>query len=763
MSENSVNPSKNSDPNQVIKVWFFRSIKALSFFAIVLGFYLIYLDAWVQERMSGPKWDAPVKVYSRPLTLYPRKFLPKYEVIAELQLMGYEKHQKITKPGQFAVNGSSLEIYRKAFTFIKGEEKAGRFKVDFDAYHVQNVERYFDGQWQVTDMLTLDPMLISRQVNAANEDREIINLADVPEWMIDTLLVVEDRNFYHHHGVSPLAIARALWVNLNAGRKVQGGSTLTQQLAKNLLLNDNRKSYIRKAKEALVALILDYRFSKDSILEAYFNEIYLGQDGSRAIHGFALASKFYFNKSLPQLELEEFALLTAMVKGPSYYSPTRQTERARERRDLVLQLMVSENVIDRDEYQQAVDLPLIVDMQETKGRSQFASYMQLVERELKQLQLGADAERGLLVFTGLDPLLQNNYQKLFPKSIKGLEHKYKLKDVNGAAVSVDLDNGAVTALVGDRNTKMAGFNRALDANRNIGSLIKPAIYLTALNQSDYYWGSKVANTPVAMKNNRGNTWNPENFDKSESESVLLFDALTKSLNLPTVHLGMELGLNRVINTMRQLGAEHKIDKYPSLLLGATAMSPLDVAKMYQPIASFGQKSQISALTHITDPNGLLLWQKSRETEEVAPYWASYELVFGLNQVTRVGTAKRLGMYYPKMQYGGKTGTTDDLRDSWFAGFDQNRLSIVWIGKDDNSPVELTGSQGALTTFIDLQPARKAQSIYHPQPAETENRYIDRVTGEVLEDDCGEFLAVPIQSAKIKQVKDCPSLLDWFKG
>ena len=759
-------PPPISAPNLWLKKWFYRLLKVSAFSSLFLVFYLVYLDAWVQTRMAGPKWDSSVKVYARPLQLYPNLFLPPTELVHEFKLLGYKRVNQVTQPGEFSVYKQSMSIYRREYMYLGGSQSPKRLRVGFNNDRVVATEHQQQGQWQAADIISLEPMLISRQ-NKGNEDRDIIDLSRVPEWMVDTLLVVEDRNFYHHYGVSPVAIVRALVTNIMAGRKVQGGSTITQQLAKNLLLNDSRKTYLRKFNEALIALLLDYNFSKDDILQAYFNEIYLGQDGSRAIHGFALASDFYFQKPLHLLQQHEFALLVSLVKGPSYYDPERYSERAKSRRDLVLQLMVSENLLTTDEYAYFINKPLKINKNKTKGRSLFPSYMQLVERELKQLDIDDEPnpdpniDQSLLVFTGLDPLLQRNHQKAFANSISKLEKQFKLKQVNGAVISVDLDNGAITALVGDKQPLRYGFNRALDSKRNIGSLIKPAIYLTALEYGQYHLGSKLTDKPIVMKSDKGKEWRPLNFNKTSSGEVMMFDALTQSLNLPTVHLGLELGINNVIARLRQLGVESAIPNYPSMLLGAVPMSPIEVSRYFQPIASYGQKFTVSAIQSVTDSQGYGLWQKQPESKEVINYANSYVLNHALQQVTRVGTAKRLSMYYPKVQYAGKTGTTDDLRDSWFVGFDQNRLTTVWIGKDDNSSVNLTGSQGALKVFMDLQVSRKAESIETPKPNEVEIRAIDKATGEVLSAECGDHQLIPIVTSSIGKVIDCPSLFDWF--
>lgn len=751
-----------SDPNQVLKLWFYRILKVSTFAAVLLCFYVIYLDAWVQAKMTGPKWQPPVKVFARPLQLYDNLFLPKVELAQELRLLNYRKVKQVKEPGQYQVNSNSLIFYRRDFMYQDGLVTAKKLKVEFADNRVSSVFTMLQKQWQREVSDWLEPLLISRSSGENNEDRDIIDLVTVPEWMIDTLITVEDKNFYHHYGVSPFAIARAFLANLRAGRSVQGGSTLTQQLAKNLLLNDSRKTYIRKFKEALIALILDYRFGKDEILEAYFNEIYLGQNGNKGVHGFALASQFYFSKPLSELEKQEFALLVAIVKGPSYYNPFRYQDRAKQRRDLVLQLMVSENVIDTKDYERLINKPMLLNRSKSRGRTLYPAYMQQVESELAKLKLAdAETEQGILIFTGLDPLLQNNYERLFDKSISKLEKRHKLKGVNGAIVSVELDTASISALVGDRKPRSFGFNRALDSNRNIGSLVKPVVYLTALEQKEYNLASSISNKPITMRSNKGKLWHPQNYDKSTSDSVWLYDGLVNSMNLPTVHLGMGVGLRTVSNKLRQLGVSQTIPNYPSILLGAISMSPLDVAKMYQPIASFGQKLEVSAITSVLDSDGISLWQRPEASVEVSPYSSVYVLNHGLNKVTREGTAKRLGMFYPKVHYAGKTGTTDDLRDSWFTGFDQNKLTTVWVGKDDNSSVNLTGNQGALTVFIDLQEARKAETLSAPKPGNVEMRPFDLGSGQILEDDCGEYKMLPIQLQKVTELKDCPGFFGLF--
>lgn len=751
-----------NDSTNIFQTWLLRLTKLLVFVVILTGFYAIYLDAWVEQRMSGNKWETPVKVYARTLSLYQGVFVSQNSLVQELTMLNYQRVETPTEPGQFSVAEGRVNLYRRAYLSSKGSIPPSHIAIEFKQGFVTQVFRRIDGEWQPENMVTVEPLLISRQSSSDNEVRDIINLATVPEWMIDTLLMVEDKNFYHHHGVSVFAIARAFWANLMAGRKVQGGSTLTQQLAKNLLLNDSRKTYFRKFKEAIVALILDYRYSKDDILEAYFNEIYMGQNGKNGVHGFALASKFYFNKPLAELEQHEFALLVALVKGPSYYNPRRFPERAKERRDLVLQIMVSDRILDRDEYSFQVNQPLLIRKDKPRSGAMFPAYSQQVQRELDELNIDTNSEVSLLVFTGMDPVLQQQQQRLFSRSLSRIKTKYQLEnDINGAVVSVSLNDGRLLSIIGDKQPHSYGFNRALDAKRNIGSLVKPAVYLTALQQ-DYHLASLLPNTDVNMRNQKGQTWQPQNYDKSTSESVWLKDALVNSLNLPTIHLGMEIGLRQVANTIERLGVSETVPSYPSILLGAVAMTPIEVASWYQGIASFGQKYQVTAIQSVATSEGVTLWQKEKQATQITDYETAYVLNNALHLVTKEGTAKRLGMYYPKVGYAGKTGTTDDLRDSWFTGFDQNKLTTIWIGMDDNSPVNLTGSQGALTAFIDLQAAKPSQTIAVPKPNSVEMRAFDKATGEVFVKECGDHILLPIKQQHIKKQKACPSIFDIFK-
>jgi len=358
--------------------------------------------------------------------------------------------------------------------------------------------------------------LLDRIVPSNKEDRILVSLEQVPEKLLDTLLLVEDRNFYFHAGIAPLGILRALAANISAGRTVQGGSTLTQQLVKNMFLTRSR-TITRKINEAFMALIIEQRYSKDQLLEAYINEVYLGQNGAKGVYGFGLASEFYFGKSLAQLSNAQMALLIAQIKGPSYYDPWRHSTRARNRRDLVLRLMFEQHFINRTEFEQALESNLAIRAQRRMTQKAYPAYMQLVKQELKQHLKNLVAEfkvpSGLRVFTGFDVRSQHLLEQTVQQQLPLLEKKHQVSRLEAAMLVTNIANGEIQALVGGREVNYAGFNRALKAQRPIGSLVKPAVYLAALERyQDYNLATPLQDKPIKINNDSNHLWQPKNYD-----------------------------------------------------------------------------------------------------------------------------------------------------------------------------------------------------------------------------------------------------------
>ena len=723
--------------------------------SVLLGAYLIYLDAKVGKQFEGQKWRLPVQVYARPFALEPDARISKQHLVNTLTLLGYRRTNIARYPGEFEVGSRAVRLIRRPFTFVDGPEPAQDVRVGFGRYGIDYLETGKTGEGLA--FLRLDPLQIGRLTLNYSEDRELLPLQEIPESLIDTLLLVEDRDYYHHHGVSPMAILRALVTNIKAGRTVQGGSTLTQQLVKNMFLTSERTLW-RKLNEALISLVLDYRYSKDQLLEAYLNEIYLGQQGPRGIHGFGLASRFYFAKPVNELAPHEYATLVGLIKGPSFYNPRRHPERALKRRDLILRLMLENNLLDSVAYEREVAQPLGLRTQGRESKERYPAYLDLVRRELRDLLSDKAYEQGIRVFTGLDPVLQEDMESAVTKVMPGLDKRSGGKPLENAMVAVDIDTARVTAMVGARKMKYRGFNRALDAKRQVGSVIKPAVYLAALEQYDRFTlASRLKDEPLSMKTGAAKRWSPKNYDKKYRGEVALIDALTNSYNIPTVNLGLKVGVGAVVDMAEALGAPRdRLPELPAVMLGAADMSPFEVSQFYHTLANDGQYRPLHAVTHITDAQGQLLYVFNAEEKIRVSPQAAYLVNYALHQVTREGTSKALAKIFPKVNFAGKTGTTNDKRDSWFVGYDSQMLVASWVGRDDNSPTRLTGASGALKLFIELERNLEPKSRNNLPPSGVAQTAFSQDTGLPLRGDCAQTRDLPAIARGLPQAQVCES-------
>lgn len=534
--------------------------------------------------------------------------------------------------------------------------------------------------------------------SANNEQRLVLPISDFPESLVKILLETEDRNFYEHDGVSLYSIGRAVVANLSAGRSVQGGSTLTQQLVKNLFLT-NERTLKRKANEAYMAVLLDYNYSKERILELYLNEVFLGQNGNDEIRGFPLASLYYFGRPINELSFDQQALLVGMVQGASTYNPWTKPQNAIKRRNIVLKILETRGVIDQEMYQVLSARPLGVKNKEGLVASQPA-FMQMVRSELNE-KLGDKVKElsGAKIFTTLDPVAQTAAENAVENGVADLRKSRKLDDIEGAMVVVDRINGEVRAMVGGSQPQYSGFNRALNARRSIGSLAKPPVYLAALSEPDRFrLNTWLKDEPLTVKVGNQN-WSPRNYSRNFNGRMMLVDALAKSQNIPTVNLGLEVGLDQVFNTFVRLGAPAAaMEKVPAMLLGAVNLTPAEVAQVYQTIGGDGNRAKLSALRSVIDGDGNEIYQSYPSAERAVPSQAAYLTLYGMQQVVKQGTGRVLLTKYAKYNLAGKTGTTNDLRDSWYAGIDGKEVAIVWVGRDNNGPTQLTGATGALKVY-----------------------------------------------------------------
>ena len=692
-----------------------------------------WLDYRIRSEFEGKRWALPATVYGRPLELYAGQRLSPDQLRAELERLDYRLDQALDAPGSFHVRRGRFRLHKRAFRFPDGPGPARRLEIVFDGGRIGQVRDLDSGA--TVDLVRLEPPRIGGIYPAHREDRILIRLEQAPRELREGIIAVEDRRFRSHFGINPRAIARALWANLRAGATVQGGSTLTQQLVKNFFLS-NRRSLWRKANEALMAILLEWHYGKDDILEAYLNEIYLGQDGDRAIHGFGLASRFYFDREVGELTLPQIATLIALVRGPSWYDPRRHPDRLLERRNLVLRILAEQGVVAPARARAAARTGLGIRRGRLAG-GRWPAYLDLVRRQLRRDYRQTDlTSEGLRIFTAFDPLVQAAAERALTTRLRALDRARGLGGkLQGAAVVTDTRTGEVLAVVGDRDPRFPGFNRALDAVRPIGSLIKPAIYLTALRRADYSLSTALDDGPIRIQGPDGRVWSPRNYDGRSHGTVPLFRALIHSYNQATVRLGMTLGFEAIADTLERLGATREVPAYPSMLLGAVGFTPYEMAAMYQTLAAGGFRTPLRAIRSVTTADGEPLGRYPLDVEQTLEAAPVAALVSALREVTRSGTARWLRERLPGLDVAGKTGTTDDLRDSWFAGFSGDRLAVVWLGRDDNGSIRLSGSRGALRVWGDLFAALPTTGLLPPATDAVEYHWVDGETGQLADAGC----------------------------
>ena len=729
---------KNKPPKQKSKSHWFRNLFLL---AVVIGgviftSYLGILDFKVRQQFEGKRWAIPARVYANPIDLYTGYAQPIEKLEALLKMLHYRNNSTLSVEGSYFKQGNQLRIKTRAFTFWDQAQASMTMQVKFNGAAIEKITDLKTNQ--DIDIVRMDPVQIGSLYPSIKEDRVLIKLDEAPPALLNGIFASEDHDFYHHFGISLRGIARAIWTNVIAGGMVQGGSTITQQLVKNFYLTKER-SLSRKAKEALMAFILEFHYSKDEILEAYLNEIYLGQNGPNAVHGFGLASEFYFGNTLKDLPLEQVASLVALVRGPSEYDPRRFPDRAIQRRNLVLQEMATEGYITEAESKAAIAKPLNIIPRNLQSSNRYPGFLDLVKRQLQQDYREEDlTSEGLTVFTTLDTQVQDVVETSVANRLSQLSKLPHADELEAAVIVTRRDSGEVVALTSGRESIAGGFNRALDAVRPIGSLVKPAVYLTAIENSDKYTiTTPIRDSTIVVKGDNGVDWIPKNYDHREHGTIPLHKALAKSYNLATVRIGMDVGVENVAKTLKKMGVNRKLDLFPSLLLGAGALTPIEVTQMYQTLAGDGFSTPIKTIRAVIDQTGKSLQSYPLTVKQALDPAATYITNTMLQGVMHEGTGKSAYEYFPET-YGliGKTGTTNDAKDSWFAGYTGDYLSVVWMGRDDNKPIGLTGSTGALPIWSELMKQISTQPVNLTAPDNITFARVNPNNGLLIDPDCG---------------------------
>ena len=713
---------------------------SLIIFLIISIAYVSILDSKVVNKLDGVLWTVPAKVYARPLELAEGGKINVDVLKKELEILSYELTKGIPDtPGEFSQSQQSVNIFIRGF----GSQEPGLYRLKIENDKIDSIKRK-DGI--SIDLIQLEPLSIGGMFPSHLQDRILLNFSQVPKDLEEMILVVEDRNFYSHKGISLKSIMRAFIKNTKALGIEEGGSTITQQLAKSLFFSPEQ-TIRRKIKEAIAALLIEMHYSKQEILLAYINDVFIAQSGRRAIHGFGLASQFFFGTDLKNLSLDQKALLVGMLKGPSLYSPINNPDRAKTRRDLVLSLIKNDSLITEEEYQDLKGKSLKVIPPSFKSLSKYPAFNDIVILDLRKNFDDSDLRtKGLKIITNLDPVVQDYLEESIKDTKLKLKRRYgsQLNGLEGAGIVIDSFSGEVVAAIGSTKPNNYGFNRAINAVRPIGSLVKPFIYLSALQHySKYNLSTLLDDSKLSVSLPGGKPWEPNNFDKKFHGNVPLHVALSESYNVATTRLGMDLGYSVVQETFTKLGIEKKIPKYPSIFVGSFEMTPLEAIQAYQTIASEGFYSPLNSIRTVESSGDILSLSYPYKVEQRFRPEPIYLLKFVLKQTFISGTARGFSSrVIEKWKTGGKTGTSDDQRDSWFVGYAGNYLMVVWLGFDDNRKSPLTGRTGALQVWKNFMSRLDPIAYEVRKPSRIRYEWVDVKDGLLSGERCKGSILIP---------------------
>ena len=713
---------------------------SLIIFLIISIAYVSILDSKVVNKLDGVLWTVPAKVYARPLELAEGGKINVDVLKKELEILSYELTKGIPDtPGEFSQSQRSVNIFIRGF----GSQEPGLYRLKIENDKIDSIKRK-DGI--SIDLIQLEPLSIGGMFPSHLQDRILLNFSQVPKDLEEMILVVEDRNFYSHKGISLKSIMRAFIKNTKALGIEEGGSTITQQLAKSLFFSPEQ-TIRRKIKEAIAALLIEMHYSKQEILLAYINDVFIAQSGRRAIHGFGLASQFFFGTDLKNLSLDQKALLVGMLKGPSLYSPINNPDRAKTRRDLVLSLIKNDSLITEEEYLDLKGKSLKVIPPSFKSLSKYPAFNDIVILDLRKNFDDSDLRtKGLKIITNLDPVVQDYLEESIKDTKLKLKRRYgsQLNGLEGAGIVIDSFSGEVVAAIGSTKPNNYGFNRAINAVRPIGSLVKPFIYLSALQHyTKYNLSTLLDDSKLSVSLPGSKLWEPNNFDKKFHGNVPLHVALSESYNVATTRLGMDLGYSVVQETFTKLGIEKKIPKYPSIFVGSFEMTPLEAIQAYQTIASEGFYSPLNSIRTVESSEDVLSLSYPYKVEQRFRPEPIYLLKFVLKQTFISGTARGFSSrVIEKWKTGGKTGTSDDQRDSWFVGYAGNYLMVVWLGFDDNRKSPLTGRTGALQVWKNFMSRLDPIAYEVRKPSRIRYEWVDAKDGLLSGERCKGSILIP---------------------
>ena len=673
------------------------------FISIGILLYCLYSAFLINKRFSTRRWSIPSKVFADTTLLFPGQRTDQTLFLKKLRRLEYRDVTHVPKvSGEMRVLGSAVEVYLHDLEMPDKSRKGFPVKITFRDREIEDIVRHDRGE--NLPLLELEPEKIMLFFGPERQQRQLVSINRVPEYLIHAVLTSEDNRFYEHHGVNLQAILRALYVNIRHGTIRQGGSTLTQQLAKSYFLTPER-TFIRKSKELLMALIMEVMYKKKEILEIYLNEIYLGQKGSVSINGVGEASYFYFGKPVDSLSLAEAATIAGLIKSPGLYSPYMNKIKCRDRRNKVLHDMEKLGYISQEQMRIALSEPI-----KTVGFTVYGKkapyFVDYLSKQLPTLySTEVLSSQGLSIYTTLDTQVQEAAEKALEKGLARLEKSYPSlmrsnpeRRLQGAVITMQPKTGYILAMVGGRDYSTSQFNRATQAHRQPGSAFKPFVYLTGLDQ--FTPATLLSNNPKQYEV-EGKLWMPQNLGPVSEKGIRMRDALARSDNLATVDLAMKVGLDRIVNTVNTFQFSTPIKPQPALALGAYEVIPLELARAYCTFASDGVEHYPLSLKTVVAENGNILERRHMNIQNIISPAKAYVMSDMLRSVITDGTGKSLKNMGISFPVAGKTGTTNDYRDAWFVGYTPDLLVLVWVGFDNGDTLFVEGAVAALPIWADL--------------------------------------------------------------
>ncbi len=693
------------------------------FVAIFFFFYIKY-SKMIEARLHGEVLVRTTGIYAAPRVVragqgYTLDGIKKY-----LDGIGYVESSKEadSKRGRYQISNNTIEIHSSGDAVINGARQFPNIRLTFSA-NGKSIARITDLDTKKNlDSASLEPEVITTISNEKRQKQKIVSFKDLPKDYVNAVVAIEDRQFFHHSGINIRGVLRALWRDASEGQVQEGGSSITQQLVKNFFLTPER-TLKRKMEEMMIALVLETKLSKEEIFQLYANEIYMGQSGSYSINGVGEAASIYFNKDVVNLNLPECAFLAGIIRGPSLYSPYRDPERAKARRNQVLDSMVEAGFISSEQAEQAKATELKVEPRRKAINSDAPYFVDYLQQQLtNEMASGELSEQSYRVYSTVDMDLQRAADRAVNDGLTELDKIFAKRKKNpvqpgtlqASLVALNPKTGEILAMIGGRDYGASQLNRAIEANRQPGSVFKPIVYATALNtaydgnsQEIISPASTFMDAPRTFLYGRGQTYSPDNFGKTYSNKpVTLRDALVHSLNVVTVEVAEKVGYSKVARMAEKLGLG-RVQAFPALALGTAEATPLEVARAYTAFANSGQLTEPRPIKRVTNSEGIGIIEQKPESQPALRPEVAWLMTNIMQDVLDRGTAARARTLYGfRATAAGKTGTS---RDGWFAGYTPNLVCVVWVGFDDNSELGLEGAKSALPIWVSfMKEALKAR-------------------------------------------------------